>query len=71
MWATEHALHDPARFQFTKPAFKAIYDTHRKHGLSRTVGLFPDTTKAAAVYAREGMKWSLSLRSHDDSQKRP
>jgi hypothetical protein len=41
MWATEHALIDPSRFQFMTREFKAIYGPQQATGLSRELQLAP------------------------------
>jgi hypothetical protein len=41
MWATEHALIDPFRYQFTSTAFKAVFGAERFSGAAQVARLMP------------------------------
>jgi hypothetical protein len=41
MWATEHALIDPYRYQFMLRSFKSAYGAERFYGVSRYLRLTP------------------------------
>ena len=41
MWATEHAMIDPSRFQFMQQGFKDIYGAHQLQGMQRQLNLAP------------------------------
>ena len=51
MWATEHALIDPFRFQFTTRAFKAAYGAEQVTGAAQFLQLLPPWMREAGYGA--------------------